>query len=78
MKGILPEKVRMRYDKMGFPVPYQKWDWKLIKPMLSSLANRKVMDIDMSKHKTMDRETWALYSIESWYRHYYDPSPIHE
>lgn len=78
LKGILPEKVRMRYDKMGFPVPYQKWDWKLIKPMLSSLANRKVMDIDMSKHKTMDRETWALYSIESWYRHYYDPSPIHE
>ena len=77
LKGILPEKVRMRYDKMGFPVPYQKWRWDLIKPMIKSLANRKVIDIDIDKHTTMDRETWALYSIESWYRHYYEKLCIH-
>ena len=72
LKGILPEKVRMRYDKMGFPVPYQKWDWKLIRPMISSLANRKIIDIDISKHVTMNRETWALYSIETWYQYHYE------
>jgi asparagine synthase (glutamine-hydrolysing) len=78
LKGILPEKVRMRYDKMGFPVPYQKWNWGLIKPMITSLANRKVMDIDINKHTTMDRETWALYSIESWYQYYFEKLRIHE
>ena len=78
MKGILPEKVRMRYDKMGFPVPHQKWNWGIIKPMITSLANRKVMDIDINKHTTMDRETWALYSIESWYQYYYEKLRIHE
>ena len=78
MTGILPEKVRMRYDKMGFPVPYQKWNWGLIKPIITSLANRKVMDIDITKHTTMDRETWALYSIESWYQYYFEKLRIHE
>lgn len=72
LKGILPEKVRMRYDKMGFPVPYHKWNWSCIKPIIASLANRKLMEIDINKHTTMDRYTWALYSIESWYQYYYE------
>lgn len=78
LKGILPEKVRMRYDKMGFPVPFQKWNWELIKPTITSLANRNVMEIDINKHTRMDRETWALYSIESWYQYYYEKLRIHE
>jgi len=77
-RGILPEKVRMRYDKMGFPVPYQKWNWESIKPMIASLASRKVMEIDIGRHTTMDRGTWALYSIESWYRYYYEKLGICE
>lgn len=76
LKGILPEKVRMRYDKMGFPVPYQKWRWDPIKPAIKSLAARKVIDIDIDKHTIMDRETWALYSIESWYQYYYEKLSI--
>jgi asparagine synthase (glutamine-hydrolysing) len=72
LKGILPEKVRMRYDKMGFPVPYTKWKWKNLKPMVHSLANRKKLEIDPSKYTTMDRETWALYSIEAWYQYFFE------
>ncbi|NPV76388.1 MAG: hypothetical protein HPY59_08425 [Anaerolineae bacterium] len=71
MKGILPEKVRMRYDKMGFPVPYAKWNWDALKPVLKSLADRKVMEIDPARHTTMDRETWALYSVETWHQYYF-------
>jgi len=71
MKGILPEKVRMRYDKMGFPVPYAKRNWDALKPVLKSLADRKVMEIDPARHTTMDRETWALYSVETWHQYYF-------
>jgi asparagine synthase (glutamine-hydrolysing) len=72
LKGILPEKVRTRYDKMGFPVPYQKWNWEIIKPIINSLAGRKIIDVDVAKHATMDRQTWALCSIEAWYRRYFE------
>ena len=78
LKGILPEKVRTRYDKMGFPVPYQKWNWGLLEPIIKSLAKREVMNIDISKHTKMDRGTWALFSIESWYQYYYEKLRVHE
>ncbi|MBE0696813.1 MAG: asparagine synthase [Anaerolineaceae bacterium] len=71
MTGILPEKVRMRYDKMGFPVPYAKWNWDALKPVMQSLADQKVIEIDPAKHTTMNRETWALYSIETWRQYYF-------
>lgn len=74
LKGILPEKVRARYDKMGFPVPYQKWNWDIIKPVIKSFAKRKLIDVDITKHRVMDRKTWALYNIEVWYKHYFENS----
>jgi len=72
LKGILPEKVRMRYEKMGFPVPYQRWEWPAIKPALESLSARGEIAFDAVAHSTMDRATWALFSIESWCAKYAD------
>lgn len=72
LKGTLPEKVRMRYDKMGFPVPYDRWNWEPHLSLIASLAERNFVDIDLDQHKTMDRQTWALYSIEAWFRHYFE------
>ena len=69
--GILPEKIRMRYEKMGFPVPFKKWAWPTIRPTLESLRRRGVLEVDPAKHTTMDRETWALYSIEAWCEHFF-------
>lgn len=71
LEGILPEKIRMRYEKMGFPVPFKTWSWPMLEPTLASLARRGVVNVDPSKHGTMDRETWALYSIEAWCQHYF-------
>jgi asparagine synthase (glutamine-hydrolysing) len=71
MKGILPEKIRTRYDKMGFPVPFQKWNWDILKPVLTSLAKRNVLEFDPAQHKTMSRDAWALYCIETWCQHYF-------
>jgi asparagine synthase (glutamine-hydrolysing) len=31
MKGVLPEKVRMRRSKMGFPAPSEEWAKRLIR-----------------------------------------------
>ncbi len=79
LEGILPEKIRMRYEKMGFPVPFKTWSWPMIKPALASLARRGVLNVDPAKHETMDRETWALYSIEAWCQHYFGkPRPAKE
>ena len=76
LRGILPEKIRTRYDKMGFPVPYRKWNWGTIKPIINSLAGRNMIDVDVARHTTMDRQTWALYSIEAWYQHYFGKSSV--
>lgn len=72
LKSILPEKIRTRYDKMGFPVPFQKWDWEILKPVLTSLAKRNILNVDVAQHTTMTRDTWALFSIETWFQHYFE------
>lgn len=72
LKGILPEKIRTRYEKMGFPVPFTTWDWPSIGPVLDSLARRGRLPFDEGGHTTMDRKTWALYSIEAWCASYLD------
>jgi asparagine synthase (glutamine-hydrolysing) len=70
-KDILPEKIRTRYNKMGFPVPFEKWDWtSILEPAMKSLKARDLIDFDLSQIKTMDRRTWALFSIERWLERY--------
>jgi len=70
LRGILPEKIRMRYEKMGFPVPVETWSWPTIGPSLQSLSARGHIAVDVGRHATMDRKTWALYAIEAWCRRY--------
>ena len=72
MNGILPEKVRTRYNKMGFPVPYKQWDWSFVKPALESLMKRGIIVFDIDDHHEMDRSTWALYNIEMWHQKFSD------
>jgi asparagine synthase (glutamine-hydrolysing) len=72
LRGILPEKIRMRYEKMGFPVPVETWSWPTIGPTLESLSARGRIPVDVGRHATMDRKTWALYAIEAWCRRYED------
>jgi hypothetical protein len=73
LKGVLPEKIRTRYDKMGFPVPFQKWDWAVLQPVMASLAQRNMLDFEPAKHTTMTRDTWALYCVETWCQHFFRP-----
>ncbi len=67
MKDILPNKILNRYDKMGFPVPYEQWKWPMLQTLLSSLVKRG-FPFELLNHKTMTREAWSLINVEMIYR----------
>ena len=75
----LPQEIRDRKDKMGFPVPLNLWargDSKgRIKDLISSLADRGLPFIDgaalqniMNSQDLANRNLWAVISLESWLR----------
>jgi asparagine synthase (glutamine-hydrolysing) len=88
MKGLLPEVIRMRQDKVGFATPESEWfrkDFfrKFITELLDSesFANRKIIDVEKAKdlykkhiNKEIDiaREIWKWINLELWYRDYID------
>jgi asparagine synthase (glutamine-hydrolysing) len=45
MQGRIPENVRMRTDKMGFPVPARKWfAGQLLEPVMDLLSSRSTVE----------------------------------
>ena len=78
MKGIIPEQIRNRYDKVGFEVPSQKWfvespfkeRWLDIlhsaefnnRDWINAKGIRK-LENDPTKHY---REIWKLFNLEMW------------
>jgi asparagine synthase (glutamine-hydrolysing) len=69
IQGIVPDKIRLRYDKMGFPVPVEHWKWQLLSPLLMSLKKRDILDFNPSDYTKMDRNAWALCNIELGFRY---------
>jgi asparagine synthase (glutamine-hydrolysing) len=82
---VLPESVRGRRDKMGFPVPLQEWIGRsgpvreFVIDTLSSEAargrelvdNRKVLE-KLDTEPRFGRKLWGLLSLELWQRAYHD------
>lgn len=87
LKGILPEKIRQRKDKIGFATPEEKW----IKENLASefrqvfasesFRSRSYFDADKVKQTFEDflsgkisdyRFFWRLYNLEIWLRTFVD------
>lgn len=89
MKGILPEKIRMRKDKTGFLTPQDDWfrtsEWNnFILSIFESDAfgNRGIINEDIAielykKHLhgeiNASREIWKLVHLELWFRNFIDP-----
>jgi asparagine synthase (glutamine-hydrolysing) len=82
---VMPDSVRGRRDKMGFPVPLQEWISQpgpvreFVLDMLSSDAARSRTLIDNQKVLArLDREPrfgrtiWGLLSLELWQRAFHD------
>jgi len=88
MKGVLPEEIRNRQDKIGFATPQDEWfrteKFKLfISEILESesFRNRKIIDADKAlvlynKHVKGDinisKDIWKWIHLELWFREFID------
>jgi asparagine synthase (glutamine-hydrolysing) len=82
MKGILPEKIRKRKSKLGFPAPIESWALELISRNKQELKNsiqnieeyidaeifEKLMDnITKNKYDEDIKLFWRILIFERWY-----------
>lgn len=88
MKGIMPEKVRLRVDKRGFSVPMDEWYrtegfQKLLKEILESesFAKRGYFKPEEAKRLyerhlrgevNVAKDIWKWINLELWFRKYID------
>jgi len=88
MLGILPEKIRMRKDKIGFDTPEDEWFrqpiWqKKINEILQSnsfakrnLINPEIAQLKYTQHLqgeiNISKEIWKWIHLELWFRKYID------
>lgn len=88
MKGIMPEKVRLRVDKKGFSVPQDEWFHteefqKLIMDILQSesFAKRgyfnqaeaiKLYQRHLKREINMSKDIWKWINLELWFREFID------
>lgn len=88
MKGILPEEIRNRQDKIGFATPQDEWfRTEKFKHFISeileseSFRNRKIIDADKArilfgKHVAgeinISKDIWKWIHLELWFREFID------
>tara|TARA_Y100001968_G_C19439824_1_gene761879 strand:+ start:389 stop:2302 length:1914 start_codon:yes stop_codon:yes gene_type:complete len=82
-KDLIPNKIIERRDKMGFPVPLNKWFKNELKDfildnMRSMISKNRPYINSKEVHKSYEseseysRKTWALLSLELWYQKFHD------
>jgi asparagine synthase (glutamine-hydrolysing) len=92
MKGIVPEKIRMRRDKTGFETPQNEWfksvAWeKIIRELINSesFKNRNLIDpqkalMQYEKHLAgsinIAKEIWKWVHLELWFREFIDLNAV--
>ena len=79
LKGIIPEEIRCRKHKVGFPVPFSQWMRGPLKNFAKNLLLSK-RSIDrgifrpeavkraIDNSSTFDRELWGIMCLETWFR----------
>ena len=77
LKGVLPEKIRIRKDKMGFVTPQEVWQENELKPFCDNIIRNKIfLGRDYFKcydFKKMDcYKLWRCISMELWLREFID------
>ena len=81
MKGVLPESVRLRRDKLGFSTPETRWlteiaprvrEWLAAPSYVSTLVRPEMLrgwlalsDAQLARRRGL----WRLVSLELWHRH---------
>jgi asparagine synthase (glutamine-hydrolysing) len=82
---VLPDAVRQRRDKMGFPVPLQEWIGRtgavrdfVVETLSSNAArNRSLVDnakvvAKLDQEPRFGRKVWGLLSLELWQQAFHD------
>ncbi len=83
LRGVLPEEVINRKDKMGFPVPINEWFKTELKEWVNELLlseNTRIYTIikkeyvaaKMNTKHSFSRELWGLICLELWMREFFD------
>jgi len=87
LKGVIPEKIRMRMDKMGFVTPEESWMKYELKDYISdilystSFKNRGYWNSDkviedyqnfINGKSTYSPEIWRIICTELWFRKFFD------
>ena len=86
MKGILPEKIRLRKDKKGFSTPAELWFRTSQKSYLQDIINskefkdREIFNTDYVKNIFNEHQAgidhtnklWFILNLELWFREFID------
>jgi asparagine synthase (glutamine-hydrolysing) len=82
-RGLLPDSVTARKDKMGFPTPFNEWSRgparDFVFDLLSSGAaasrqyvdNKRVLEL-VQRESRFGRNLWAVFSLELWQQAFHD------
>lgn len=85
LAGILPEKVRLRQDKLGFPTPEARWlrgdlrPWvrqgidaaaSLFPDFFDADALRNLADATLSRAGSFDAALWRVFCFGAWGRRF--------
>jgi asparagine synthase (glutamine-hydrolysing) len=81
--NCLPDAVRNRKDKMGFPVPLSEWIKGEARDFIrDTLSTQKALQRDLIDNKTVlsqlesepqfGRKLWGLLSLEVWQQQFHD------
>jgi len=86
MKGVLPEKIRCRKDKMGFVTPQDVWlatikdkvketfnsKEFLQRPYIDSKGVSELLEKYYGGDYSLSNTVWKLYCIEIWARVFFE------
>ncbi|RLI48155.1 MAG: asparagine synthase (glutamine-hydrolyzing), partial [Candidatus Thorarchaeota archaeon] len=83
VKNFVPKEILNRKDKMGFPVPLNKWFRKELKNfILDVLTDRKTIERGIFKRRAIEdilnkqtkfgRVIWGILCLELWFRKFID------
>jgi asparagine synthase (glutamine-hydrolysing) len=82
MKGILPEKVRLRVGKLGFTTPEREWQRTILRPLISDAVRSESLKpfIDLKQavshldhveqNNVLDFAPWRWVSLHLWLKAY--------
>lgn len=90
MKGVLPEKIRCRKDKMGFVTPQDIWLKEIesyVREIVNSFSRRgyikseevpNILDNYYAGNNSLGKIVWKMFCLELWFRVFFEDIHVDE